>query len=58
MRTEYAHYPVGIFDIKWSLVGAIVGPLLAQADADGYLRLHHLECCLDGSAAGGNRVYK
>ncbi|THG22994.1 hypothetical protein TEA_010293 [Camellia sinensis var. sinensis] len=56
MRAEYAHCPAGIFDIKWSPVGAIVGSLLAQADADGYLRLHHLECCSDGSAAGGNYV--
>ncbi|KAI7989871.1 Dynamin-related protein 5A [Camellia lanceoleosa] len=58
MRVEYAHCPTGIFDIKWSPVGAIVGPLLAQANADGYLKLHHIECCSDGSTAGGNRVYK
>ncbi|KAI8016872.1 Diphthine methyltransferase [Camellia lanceoleosa] len=53
-RLELSHRveTAGIFDIKWSPVGAIVGPLLAQADADGYLRLHHLECCSDGSAAG------
>ena len=43
----------GIFDIKWSPVGASVGPLLAQADADGCLRVHRLEFCSDGSEAGG-----
>ncbi|KAG8484111.1 hypothetical protein CXB51_022979 [Gossypium anomalum] len=35
----------GIFDIKWSTVGSNVGPLLAQADADGYLRIYSLEGC-------------
>ncbi|XP_057475032.1 uncharacterized protein LOC130763098 [Actinidia eriantha] len=43
---------VGIFDIKWSPVGGSVGPLLAQADADGYLRVYRLEFCSDGSEAG------
>ncbi|TYH62971.1 hypothetical protein ES332_D07G157800v1 [Gossypium tomentosum] len=33
----------GIFDIKWSTVGSNVSPLLAQADADGYLRIYSLE---------------
>ncbi|KAH7856591.1 hypothetical protein Vadar_003253 [Vaccinium darrowii] len=37
----------GIFDIKWSPGGAGGAPLLAQADADGYLRVHHLDCCSD-----------
>ncbi|KAK8600088.1 hypothetical protein V6N13_060092 [Hibiscus sabdariffa] len=35
----------GIFDIKWSSVGSSARPLLAQADADGYLRLYSLEGC-------------
>ncbi|XP_034896799.1 uncharacterized protein [Populus alba] len=39
---------VGIFDIKWSPVVGNVGPMLAQADADGYLRVHGLECCSNG----------
>ncbi|KAK9278656.1 hypothetical protein L1049_028229 [Liquidambar formosana] len=38
----------GIFDIKWNPVGDNVGTLLAQADADGYLRIHSLECRSDG----------
>ncbi|XP_062169708.1 uncharacterized protein LOC133875554 [Alnus glutinosa] len=39
----------GIFDMKWSPVGGNVGCLLAQADADGCLRFHSLESCLDGA---------
>lgn len=35
----------GIFDIKWSTVGSNVRPLLAQSDADGYLRIYSLEGC-------------
>lgn len=39
----------GIFDIKWSCPGGTGNvPLLAQADADGYLRVHRLDCCSDG----------
>lgn len=38
----------GIFDIKWSPGGTGGAPLLAQADADGYLRVHRLDCCSDG----------
>lgn len=34
----------GVFDIKWNPDGANIHPLLAQADADGYLRLHGLGC--------------
>lgn len=34
----------GIFDIKWNPVGECASPLLAQADADGYLRIHSLGC--------------
>ncbi|KAF8390446.1 hypothetical protein HHK36_024972 [Tetracentron sinense] len=48
-RTDTA----GIFDIKWSPIRAHVGPLLCQADADGYLRLHSLECCTDEPEARG-----
>ncbi|KAF6166572.1 hypothetical protein GIB67_005434 [Kingdonia uniflora] len=33
----------GIFDIKWSPIEVNGSPLLAQADADGYLRIHSLE---------------
>lgn len=44
-RTETA----GIFDIKWNPVGGNSGPLLAQADADGFLRIHGLQSGSDGS---------
>ncbi|KAM1451819.1 hypothetical protein ACFX2I_038883 [Malus domestica] len=37
----------GIFDIKWNPVEDSVSPLLAQANADGYLRIHGLESCSD-----------
>lgn len=43
----------GIFDIKWSPVGGNVGPLLAQADADGYVRVHRLESSSDESEVHG-----
>ncbi|XP_057952625.1 uncharacterized protein LOC131146839 [Malania oleifera] len=43
----------GIFDIKWNPVGVNGGPVLAQADADGYLRLHSLECTVGQAAVGG-----
>lgn len=40
----------GIFDIKWSPVwGSNVGSLLAQADADGFLRTYSLEDSSDGA---------
>lgn len=39
----------GIFDIKWNPVGGNVSPLLAQADADGYLRIHRLGSYSDGA---------
>ncbi|KAJ4840197.1 hypothetical protein Tsubulata_002948 [Turnera subulata] len=32
----------GIFDIKWSPLGNAGGAMLAQADADGWLRIHSL----------------
>ncbi|KAL5544171.1 hypothetical protein UlMin_007955 [Ulmus minor] len=41
----------GIFDIKWNPVGGNLGPLLAQADAEGYLRIHRLQ-----SSSGGGEV--
>ncbi|KAL2459467.1 Transducin/WD40 repeat-like superfamily protein [Forsythia ovata] len=47
----------GIFDIKWSPgFGQDAGhPLLAQADADGYVRIHSLRSSnLDGSDVCGN----
>ncbi|XP_062029492.1 uncharacterized protein LOC133745432 isoform X2 [Rosa rugosa] len=37
----------GIFDIKWNPVGECGDPLLAQADADGYLRILSLGCSSD-----------
>ncbi|CAK9156551.1 unnamed protein product [Ilex paraguariensis] len=43
----------GIFDIKWNPVGGNVGRLLAQADADGYLRIHRLDNSVDGSEVLG-----
>lgn len=35
----------GVFDIKWDPVGSGTGfgPLLAQADSSGCIRIHHLE---------------
>lgn len=39
----------GIFDIKWNPVGGSAGTLLAQADADGYLRIHSLGSYPDGA---------
>lgn len=44
---------VGIFDIKWNPIGSNVAPLIAQADADGYLRVNSLGCSLDGQENGG-----
>lgn len=43
----------GIFDIKWSPDNGGVRPLLAQADADGYLNIYSLQCCLDGEKPRG-----
>lgn len=44
----------GIFDLKWNPVGGNnASPLLAQADADGYLRLNRLESSVDGSELHG-----
>lgn len=41
----------GIFDMKWSPVGGdATRPLLAQADAEGCLKVHHLESSDDGDA--------
>ncbi|KAL2935957.1 Diphthine methyltransferase-like protein [Bienertia sinuspersici] len=34
----------GIFDMKWNPIGGGASPVLAQADADGCLRVHELEC--------------
>lgn len=38
----------GIFDIKWNPPAGHVSPFLAQADADGYLRIKMLESCCNG----------
>lgn len=43
----------GIFDIKWNPVGVGASPLLAQADADGCLRIHGLECSSGGPSLTG-----
>ncbi|WCJ38287.1 Transducin/WD40 repeat-like superfamily protein [Euphorbia peplus] len=54
-RFELIHriQTAGIFDIKWSPVGADVDkPLLAQADADGCLRIHRLDSCPDKDKQG------
>ncbi|MCL7038685.1 hypothetical protein MKW94_001899 [Papaver nudicaule] len=43
----------GIFDIKWNPVGANnTSPLLAQADASGYVKLHTLGSGSNGSENG------
>lgn len=34
----------GIFDMKWNPVRDGASPLLAQADADGFVRIHGLDC--------------
>ncbi|KAF7831265.1 diphthine methyltransferase-like protein [Senna tora] len=39
----------GIFDIKWNPPGVHDDKFLAQADADGYLRIHRLEGCCNGA---------
>lgn len=38
----------GIFDIKWNPPVENMNPLLAQADADGYLRIKKLDGFCDG----------
>lgn len=43
----------GIFDIKWNHVSGSASPLLAQADADGCVRIHGLEFSSDGSNLAG-----
>ncbi|KAK3224622.1 hypothetical protein Dsin_004484 [Dipteronia sinensis] len=43
----------GIFDIKWSPVSGNAGPLLAQADADGHVKVYSLECTVDEPEAKG-----
>lgn len=52
----------GIFDIKWSPVsaqGSLTHPLLAQADADGYIRIHSLQgSASDGLEAQGMSEFK
>ncbi|CAI9099216.1 OLC1v1036001C1 [Oldenlandia corymbosa var. corymbosa] len=50
----YRAETAGIFDIKWNPVVGDTIPLLAQADADGYLRIHRLGCCLNGSETPGH----
>ncbi|GMH01269.1 hypothetical protein Nepgr_003108 [Nepenthes gracilis] len=54
-RLELLHRveTAGIFDIKWNPVGDNSSPLLAQSDADGFLRIYGLECGADGLTAAG-----
>lgn len=55
-RLEFVHKleTSGIFDTKWNPVGSnALCPLLAQADADGYLRIHSLESSVDESEGHG-----
>ena len=44
----FSEETAGIFDIKWSPAGGHASPFLAQADADGYLRIKMLEGCCNG----------
>ncbi|XP_023763320.1 uncharacterized protein LOC111911806 [Lactuca sativa] len=43
----------GIFDMKWNPVNTTTTtatrPLLAQADADGFLKIHHLQSSINGN---------
>lgn len=43
----------GIFDMKWNPVNTTTTtatrPLLAQADADGFLKIHHLQSSINGT---------
>ncbi|KAI4306234.1 hypothetical protein L6164_029526 [Bauhinia variegata] len=54
-RLDLAHRveTPGIFDIKWNPPEGQVNPFLAQADADGYLRIQMLKGCSNGA----ERVY-
>lgn len=50
-RLELSHRveTAGIFDIKWSPIGGGSSvPLLGQADADGFLKIHGLQSGSDG----------
>jgi diphthamide biosynthesis protein 7 len=50
-RLELIHTvkTAGIFDLKWNPVNPNTSPLLAQADADGYIRLYRLPNLSDAS---------
>ncbi|KAJ0948496.1 putative transcription factor WD40-like family [Helianthus annuus] len=51
VNLSYRLKTAGIFDMKWNPVGAnATHPLLAQADADGFLRVHHLKNSINGDA--------
>lgn len=52
LKLSYEMETAGIFDIKWSPNGENDRPLLAQADADGYLKIHRFDCELAGSSNG------
>ncbi|KAK9119756.1 hypothetical protein Scep_017849 [Stephania cephalantha] len=53
LKLVHRMHTSGIFDIKWSPIGINTGPLLAQADADGYLRLHSLQHCFNEEETRG-----
>lgn len=44
----YSEDTCGIFDIKWNPPAGHSSSFLAQADADGYLRIKTLDGCCDG----------
>ncbi|KAM0023989.1 putative transcription factor WD40-like family [Helianthus debilis subsp. tardiflorus] len=48
---SYRLKTTGTFDMKWNPVGAnATHPLLAQADTDGFLRVHYLKNFINGDA--------
>ena len=53
LKLLYHVETAGVFDIKWNPDGTNMHPLLAQADADGYLRLHGLGCSPEVSEGKG-----
>lgn len=46
----------GIFDVKWSPEQDQSSPLLAQADADGYVKVYSLQCS-DSDGAKANSEF-
>lgn len=56
LELAYTAQTAGIFDIKWNPKESNLGPLLGQADADGYLRIHKLEDSSGGSQSCGSTL--